>query len=131
MHIKDAGTATLPETMGTCIAMFTGGGSLIHGCARGVFFSAGGVGQCIQPLLTAHTGIDLRFVFDTSKGQGTATEVTPLIRHIVMLHVHQTANFATGCVFNGHRHTTAITKLQHVEWEKIVSQAEVATELLR
>ncbi len=26
MHIKDGGTATLPETMGTCITAFVGGG---------------------------------------------------------------------------------------------------------
>ncbi len=97
----------------------------------GVFFSAGGVGQCIQPLLMGHAGINSRFAISTSKGQGTATEVTPLIRHIVMSYVHQTANFATECVFDGHQCITAIAKLRHVKQTKIVSQLEVVTELLR
>ncbi len=130
MHIKDGSMATLPETMGPCITAFASGGSLIHGCGWGVFFSTGGVGQCIQPLLTAHAGINSRFALDTSKGQGTATEVTPLIRHIVMLYVHQTANFTTKCMCDGHQHTTAIAKLQHVKQEKIVSQPKVVMELL-
>ncbi len=106
---------------------------MIHRCSWGVFFSAGGIRQCIQPLLMTHAGINLRFTFDVSKGQGTATEVTPLIRHIVMSYVHQTTNFAAECVFDGHQRTTAIAKLWHVEWEKIVllvSQPEVVTELL-
>ncbi len=131
MHIKDGGTALLPKTMGTCITAFAGGGSLIRGCGRGVFFSAGGVRQCIQPLLMPHAGINSRFAFNTSKGQGTATEVMPLIRHIVMSYVHQTTNFAAECVFEGHWRTTAIAKLWHVEWEKIVSQPEDVTELVR
>ncbi len=66
-----------------------------------------------------------------SKGQGTATEVMPLIHHIFMSYVHQATNFAAECVFDGHRRTTAIANLRHVNWEKIVSQPEVVTELLR
>jgi hypothetical protein len=57
--------------------------------------------------------------------------VTPLIRHIVLSYVHQTTDLATECMFNGHRCTTAIAELRHVEREKIVSQPEVVTELLR
>jgi hypothetical protein len=50
----------------------------------------------------------------------------PLICHIVMSYVHQTTNFATECMFDGHRRTTAIAELRHVEREKIVSQPKVA-----
>jgi hypothetical protein len=32
----------------------------------------------------------------------------PLIGHIVMSYVHQTTNFATECMFDGHGRTTAI-----------------------
>ncbi len=130
MHIKDGSMATLLETMCTCITAFAGEWSLIRGCSRVVFFSDGGITGCIQPLLMAHAGINLRFAFDTSKGSGTATQVTPLIRHVVMSYVHQTANFATECMFDSHWRTTAITELRHVEREKIVSQPEVVTELL-
>jgi hypothetical protein len=70
------------------------------------------------------------FAFNTSKGQGTASQVMPLSRYVVMPYVHQTANFAAECMFDSHRSTTAIAKLWHVEWEKIVSQPEVVTELL-
>ena len=66
-----------------------------------------------------------------SKGQGTVTQVMPLIRHVVILYVHQAANFAAEGMFEGHQHNTAIAKLWHVEREKIVSQPEVVTELLR
>ena len=103
---------------------------MVRGCGWVVFFSAGGVGGCIQPLLTAYAGINSRFAFDTSKGEGTATQVTPLIRHIVMSYVHQAAYLATECMFDGHRRTTAIAELRHVE-QKIISQPEVVTELLR
>jgi len=48
------------------------------------------------------------FAFDTSKGLGTATQVMPLISHIVMSYVHQTSNFATECMFDGHGRTTDI-----------------------
>jgi hypothetical protein len=41
---------------------------LIRGCGQVLFFSAGGVGGCIQLLLTAHAGINSRSAFDTSKG---------------------------------------------------------------
>jgi hypothetical protein len=47
-----------------------------------------------------------------------------------MLYVHQTANLATECMFDGHWRTTAIAELWHVEWEKIVSQPKVVMELL-
>jgi hypothetical protein len=57
--------------------------------------------------------------------------VTPLIGHIVISYVHQTTNFATVCMFDGHQCTTAIAKLRHVEQEKIISKLEVVTELLR
>jgi hypothetical protein len=57
--------------------------------------------------------------------------VTPLIGHIVISYVHQTTNFATVCMFDGHRCTTAIAELRHVEQEKIISKLEVVTELLR
>ena len=56
--------------------------------------------------------------------------MTPLIGHIVISYVYQTINFATECMFDGHRCTTAITELRHVKWEKIISQLEVVTELL-
>jgi hypothetical protein len=55
----------------------------------------------------------------------------PLIRHIVMSYVHQTADLATECMFDGHWCTTAIAELRHVEGDKIVSQPEVVTELIR
>ncbi len=55
----------------------------------------------------------------------------PLIHHIVMSYMHQTTNLATECMFNGHRRITAIAELWLVEREKIVSQPEVVTELLR
>jgi hypothetical protein len=48
-----------------------------------------------------------------------------------MSYVHQTAYLATECMFDGHRRTTAIAELRHVEREKIISQPEVVTELLR
>jgi hypothetical protein len=82
----------------------------------------------MQPLLTAQAGIHLRFTFNTSKGQGTTTQVMPLICHIVMLYVHQATNFTTEQRSSAH-HSHA--KLWHVEWENIVSQPEVVTELLR
>jgi hypothetical protein len=55
----------------------------------------------------------------------------PLIGHIVMSYVHQTTNFATECMFDGHGRTTAIAELRHGKQEKIISQPEVVTELLR
>ena len=48
-----------------------------------------------------------------------------------MTYVHQAANFAAECMFDSHWHTLAIAKLWHVQREKIVSQPEVVTELLR
>jgi hypothetical protein len=50
---------------------------------------------------------------------------------IIMTYVHQAANFAAECMFDSHWHTLAIAKLWHVQREKIVSQPEVVTELLR
>jgi hypothetical protein len=75
----------------------------------------------------AHAGINSRFEFNMSKGQGTATQVMPLICHIVKLYV---TNFAAECMFDGHRRTTAIAKLGHVKREKIVSQPEVVMDFL-
>ena len=57
--------------------------------------------------------------------------MAPLIDHIVMSYVHQTTNFATECMFGGHWRATAIAELWHVKQEKIKSQPEVVTELLR
>jgi hypothetical protein len=48
-----------------------------------------------------------------------------------MSYVHQTTDLATECMFDSHRRTTAIAELRHVEREKIISQPEVVTELLR
>jgi hypothetical protein len=87
-HIEDDGMATLLETMCSCITAFASGWSLILGYDWVVFFSAGGIRQCIQPLLAAHAGMKLRFEFDTSKGQDAATQDTgdathPPHRHVV------------------------------------------------
>jgi hypothetical protein len=57
--------------------------------------------------------------------------VTPLIDHIIMSYVNQATNFTTEFMFDGHRCTTAIAELRHGKQEKIISQLEVVTELLR
>jgi hypothetical protein len=48
-----------------------------------------------------------------------------------MSYVHRTTYLATECMFDGHRRTTVIAELRHVEREKIESHPEVVTELLR
>jgi hypothetical protein len=76
--------------------------------------------------------MNLKFVFDTSKGHCTATQVTPLMWST-------TSPCSTMCTrlptlqqsaFLMVIGITAIAKLWHVEQEKIVSQSEVVTELL-
>ena len=88
-HIKDCSTLLLPEAMNTCVP------SLL-GCLHSIDIPSG---WCVcrssdLPCKTTNAGKNSRFAFYSSEGKGSATEVPPLIRHIIMPNMNQPALLA-------------------------------------
>ena len=57
--------------------------------------------------------------------------MSPLVRHIIVPNVDQTASFTCQCMLNRHPLTTPITVVGHVLGHKVVPQADVVPPFLR
>jgi hypothetical protein len=65
------------------------------------------------------------FAFDSTGGESSAAQVPPLIRHIIMPDMDETADLARECMFDRHLSPAAIAGGGHIQRGMVIPEADV------